>query len=159
MQHLGRSHDAYKGQVASTTSDAASFARAYGFQLSSHYNVDLYGEAGAGVLAQAWVEKAQFFFIYGNSNLTQSMPSQRRTLHHGDLGQNLWNCCKPCRVGLSKGRWLCVIRGRSASEKTTAARTVVYLVVSEPNSNPKRPTTFFFEICCSQGGGGRLELY
>ncbi len=62
MRHMGRSHDAYKGQVVSARGAAADFARNYGFQLSARYNVDLYGEAGALELAQTWVAKAQHFY-------------------------------------------------------------------------------------------------
>ena len=62
MREFGRSHDGYRGQVARATSVAADFARTYGFQLTSRYSVDLYGEDGALVLASSWAEKAQHFF-------------------------------------------------------------------------------------------------
>lgn len=62
MEHLGRSHDAYRGQVASKVSDAAIFAVEYGFQVASRYNTDMYSEEGAQILAQTWVDKAQWFW-------------------------------------------------------------------------------------------------
>ena len=62
LQHLGRSHDAYRGQVARSASEAAAFAKEYGLQTSSRYNVDLYGEEGALTLAYTWAAKAQHFY-------------------------------------------------------------------------------------------------
>ena len=62
MKHLGRSHDAYKGQCKSATGQACQFARSYGLQLSQGFNVDLYTEEGALELAKTWVSKAQHYF-------------------------------------------------------------------------------------------------
>ena len=80
MVNMGVGYDAYQGRVTTLNSDAFHFAVDYGFQRAARYNVSLYGEEGAFVLAKTWVEKAQFFF-----NLWRAQPNRLYAFSDAEL--------------------------------------------------------------------------
>jgi hypothetical protein len=62
IAHLGRACDAWKGKAIALGGDAAKWATKYGFNTAARFNIDLYGDHGAKLLAKTWCSKCQHFW-------------------------------------------------------------------------------------------------